>query len=85
MPEFNTDPYCSETETAAASTWVDWSSETPAAAATTPAAAISSEVWAYTPTSSGVAPAVYTGAANALVANVGAGLAGVGAVAAFLL
>jgi hypothetical protein len=46
--------------------------------------ATTSAVWAYTPSSS-PAVATYTGAANALVANVGAGLAGVGAFAALLL
>merc|ERR1712000_590565 len=73
---------CSETATATPVTPVagetTWAA--PAGSSTTPAAA----VWTYAPSSSSpVSPAVYTGAANAL--NVGAGLAGVGAIAAFLL
>jgi len=85
----------SETTTAtSASTWAEWtySSSSTASAATTattasvgwsvPAAHVSSSA-----TWSATAPpvATYTGAANALVANVGAGLAGVGALAAILL
>jgi hypothetical protein len=69
--------FYSETATPVAgeTTWT-----APAGASTTSAAA----VWTYAPSSSSpVSPAVYTGAANAL--NVGAGLAGVGAIAAFLL
>ncbi|RVX69490.1 hypothetical protein B0A52_06554 [Exophiala mesophila] len=67
---------CSSVPVAAESTWVDWE----AAPTSSP---VSPDV--YVPSGTGVKPAAFTGAANSLVANVGAGLAGVGAIAAFLL
>lgn len=71
---------CSSVPVAAESTatWVDWE-----AAPTSAPAPVAPSV--YVPSGTGVKPAAFTGAANSLVANVGAGLAGVGAIAAFLL
>jgi hypothetical protein len=82
---------CDFPQTDSSSTWADWSSASSVAATSAvwtsvAAASTTSAAWAtYAPSSAAVAAATYTGAANGLVANVGAGLAGVGAVAAFFL
>lgn len=75
---------CSSVPVAAESTatWVDWEAA-PTSAPPAPPAPVAPSV--YVPSGTGVKPAAFTGAANSLVANVGAGLAGVGAIAAFLL